>query len=90
MRNQKNILRHELIGLECEIVKAKNKYQVGLKGKIIDETMKTILLENEKIKRIPKQGTTFRLKLDNCIVDVDGDKLISRPEDRIKKKFKKW
>lgn len=87
MRTPGNILRHELIGLECEIVNSKNKSQIGLKGKILDETMKTIVVND---KRIQKNGTTFRLKLDDCMVDVNGSKLLSRPEDRIKKKYRKW
>lgn len=91
MRTPKNIIQHELIGLNCEIVKASNKYQIGIKGKIIDETMKTILLQTKVgRKRIPKKGTTFRLSLDNCKVDLIGDYIVVRPEDRIKKRIRKW
>jgi ribonuclease P protein subunit POP4 len=90
MRIPGNILRHELIGLECEIVNSKNESQIGIKGKIIDETMKTVVLYDGKQKRIQKNGTVFRLTLDNCKVDVDGSKLVARPEDRIKKKYRKW
>jgi ribonuclease P protein subunit POP4 len=87
MRTVRNILRHELIGLYCEIVSSKNKSNVGLKGKIIDETIKTIVIDG---KRIPKQNTIFRIKLNDIKIDVDGNYLLSRPEDRIKKKIRKW
>jgi ribonuclease P protein subunit POP4 len=110
MRNAENILRHELIGLECEIVSASNKNANGIKGKIVDETMKTVVIESEKKsgsegnrkaisntsdfnqprKVVEKKGTIFRLKLDKETVDVDGNFIIARPEDRIKKKIKKW
>ena len=91
MRTPKNILRHELIGLECEVADASNKCQIGLKGKIVDETRKTITLETTKgCKKIAKQNTTFRLKLNKHTVEISGNDIIARPEDRIKKKFKKW
>ncbi len=91
MRTPSNIIRHELIGLECVVSKASNKGHAGISGKIVDETLKTIIISHKGTnKRIPKQGTVFRIMLDNKEVDVDGDYLIARPEDRIKKKFRKW
>ena len=91
MRTEKNILLHELIGLECEVIEAKNKSQIGLHGRIIDETMKTIMVSGpQSNKIIPKKGSKFRLKLNNKKIDIVGDFIIARPEDRIKKKLKKW
>ena len=91
MRTPRNILRHELIGLNCEIRKSSDKNHTGLKGKIVDETMQTICLMTEKgSRRVPKKGSVFRIELDDKKVDVEGDHLFSRPEDRIKKKFRKW
>lgn len=87
MRTMRNILRHELIGLHCEVISSKNKSHVGIKGKIIDETMKTIVING---KRVPKQNTTFRIKLNEKKINIDGNHLLSRPEDRIKKKIRKW
>jgi len=87
MRTAKNILRHELIGLQCEVVSSKNKSQAGIKGKVIDETLKTIVIEG---KRVAKKDTTFRLILNDKKIDVNGNYLLARPEDRIKKKIQKW
>ena len=87
MRSERNILRHELIGLYCEVVGAKNKDLVGLRGKIIDETMKTLVIDR---KRVQKQGTKFRVVLGQKRLIINGDFIVARPEDRIKKKFKKW
>jgi len=89
MRNEKNILRHELIGLPCEVVRALNNSSVGVKGKIVDETMQTVVIQDDEKKRIIKKGTTFRLDIGKK-VDVDGNYIIARPEDRIKKKISKW
>lgn len=87
MRNAKNILLHELIGLQCEVIEAANKDQIGIKGKIIDETLKTINISD---KRVFKTGSVFRVLLNGKRVDIDGNYLVARPEDRIKKKLKKW
>ncbi len=89
MRNAENILRHELIGLECEVVTASNPSQVGIRGKIVDETMKTIVIGSER-KAVEKKNTVFRVNLGGETVDIDGNFIIARPEDRIKKKIKKW
>lgn len=91
MRTAKNIIRHELIGLKCEIINSENISQKGISGKIVDETMKTIVIETGKSeKKIPKKGTMFRLEIGKQSVDINGDYLVARPEDRIKKKFTRW
>lgn len=90
-RTAKNIVQHELIGLECEVVAASNRSQIGTKGKVVDETMKTVVIGTEHgPKVIEKQGSVFRLDLDGRIVDIDGSVLLARPEDRIKKRISKW
>ncbi|MCD6381369.1 MAG: ribonuclease P protein subunit [Candidatus Aenigmarchaeota archaeon] len=91
MRTPKNILRHELIGLECKVVNAKNKSQIGLHGRIVDETKKTIVLETKKgMKRVFKAGSIFHIKLGRLWVEILGDDILARPEDRIKKKIRVW
>ncbi len=91
MRTWKNILQHELIGLECRVVGAANESQTGIRGRIIDETMKTIVIDagGEK-KVIQKKGSVFRVRLGGKDVDISGDFIIARPEDRIKKIIRKW
>ncbi len=91
MRTPKNILMHELIGLHCKVVQSKNKSCTGLEGKIIDETMKSVILKTKNGRKIVmKKDTMFRVDLGHQQADIDGNFIIARPEDRIKKKFKKW
>lgn len=87
-----NIGKHEFIGLDCSVETALNESNVGIHGKVIDETMKTLTFDvNGDRKKVQKKGTEFVFKLPkNGKVKIDGDKIIARPEDRIKKKFKKW
>lgn len=90
-RNEKNILQHEFIGLTCEVVESRNSSSIGTKGKVVDETMKTFVIKNGgKTKSIFKKGAKFKLDLNSKNVIVDGDFLVARPEDRIKKQIKKW
>lgn len=83
--NAKDLIRHELIGLDIEVVKAKNTSLIGIKGKIIDETKNTITIQNKKMKKILKDQAVFNIKVENKVFQVDGKLLVGRPEDRIKK-----
>ncbi|MBI4010343.1 MAG: ribonuclease P protein component 1 [Candidatus Aenigmarchaeota archaeon] len=88
-----NLVRHELISLPVKISKSTDLTQKGLSGKVIDETYNTIKIEAKdgKEKTVIKGNCVFVFTLPNKTkVQVDGNLLVSRPEDRIKKKFPKW
>ncbi len=87
-----NLVRHELIGLEVEIKQSTNPSQKGLEGRVIDESFKTLEIETKTgEKTIPKENTTFVFTIpDGSKVQVNGNLLLGRPEDRIKKKLSKW
>ncbi len=92
-RTPRNILQHEIIGLQARVAESRNPYQVGLEGKIIDETMKTIVLLTERgeRKRVLKSDVKLLLRLqDGTLVLVDGKELVGRPEDRLKKRVRTW
>ena len=91
MITSKNLVHHEFIGLKVHATNKKNK-SLNLQGTIIDETKNTIKIEgmdnSEKI--IPKKGTIFVFEIPNGEkIEIDGNILSVRPEDRIKKRFKK-
>jgi ribonuclease P protein subunit POP4 len=92
MITPKNIVKHELIGLTAEVAESANKFSKGLKGMVVDETKGTVVLETcDGEKKVQKKGTTFIFKISNGTkVKVSGDKIASRPEDRLKIKVKKW
>ena len=53
----KQITKYEFIGSYAEIVDSTNKSNIGIKGKIIDETKNTILIEQKnKQKRLFKKN----------------------------------
>lgn len=86
-RTARNILRHELIGLQCTVMKSSNPSSLGIAGKITDETMKTIVVGK---KRVQKKGSVFQVTLEEGNVRLDGSAIVARPEDRIKMKIRKW
>ncbi len=80
------LIAHELIGLECEVVTSPNEFEIGIKGEIVDETMKTLLVKTQTgLKRIEKKGRKFRINFRGNNFIVSGDIISFRPEDRIKK-----
>jgi len=87
-----NILRHELIGLQVKVLDALNPSVNGIRGKVIDETRNTLSISNgEETAMIPKEIATFRFHLPTGIlVDVDGSRLVSRPENRLKTRTRRW
>jgi ribonuclease P protein subunit POP4 len=84
-RIRKDLVKHELIGLDVEVVEATDPNQRGVSGRVVDETQNTFLLETNGAEvRIPKAGNTFRFAVGEG-VSVPGDRLRYRPEDRVKK-----
>ncbi len=77
---------HELIGLEGEVKDSTNPNQIGIKGRIIDETYHMLVIEeNGKRKMIMKKGAKFGIRLGDEYVTIKGDKINYRPHERIKK-----
>ena len=71
----------ELIGLYAEITDSKNKNNIGIKGKITDETKNTIKIEK---KTILKKDVKIKIKTDDQNITIDGKKLLKSPEERLK------
>ncbi len=85
-------MRHELIGLKTIVARSSNTLLVGTRGRIVDETRNTVKLSTrEGVKMIPKGIAVFRFDLpDGSIVEVEGAKLVGRPENRMKARGRKW
>ncbi len=81
-----NILRHELLGLE---VRAETE-GATVEGVVDWESAKTIKVKTpEGVKTVAKESSTLELRLpDGAVVRVDGTLLLSKPEDRVKKKHR--
>lgn len=91
MITPKNIIRHELIGLPVTIKQSSNKSNIGISGKVINETKNLLVIKTKKgEKRIQKKKSNFMFTVKNKKIIVEGNYLVAKPEDRVKKKVKKW
>ena len=72
-RTPETLARHELIGLPVRVVDAPSADFVGIAGRIVSETMKTLVVETAAgDKRVPKAASTFELKLSEESADEQG------------------
>ena len=83
--SKKKIFPDELVGEEIEVIKATNSSNLGMKGKVVDEskaTLKIVSGKNEKI--LLKKTIMFKLKKTGQV--IDGSLITKTPEERIKAK----
>ncbi len=86
MRTEKNLKMHELIGLYAKVVDSTNPNQIGIEGRIVDETYHMLIFETQRgEKMIMKKGARFKFKLNDKEVELSGDAINYRPHERIKK-----
>jgi len=80
-----SVRKLEFIGVEASVVRSTDPSLVGVRGLVVDETRNTFVLDaGGREKRVPKQGTRFRFNLQGG-VELEGEEILFRPEDRIKK-----
>jgi len=85
-RTPKNLIYHELIGLEVQVLHHLSENYIGLNGIVIDETKNSLLILTSKgVKRILKKGGKFLFKLsDKVYALINGEDILARPEERVK------
>lgn len=81
------VLMGELIGHETRVVKSPDRTLLGLRGPVVDETLNTLVIgrAGREIK-VAKQGNMF--EFGGTL--VRGEEILFRPEDRIKKNWKRY
>lgn len=81
-----NLIHHELIGLTVEIADSSNPSLIGINGKVIDETKNMLIIQSDGIKKIPKScvSFTFTIPEEEVRVKINGELLLSQPENRVK------
>ena len=89
MISPENILAHELIGMNIEIITKDNHGFYNLHGRILFESKNMILLQTIfGIKKIPKEMIKkARLLISGRDCFINGFSLLQRPEDRVSRIF---
>jgi ribonuclease P protein subunit POP4 len=87
MITQQNVVNHELVGLDAQILESTNKTFIGLFGKVIDETKSMLVIDTKRgTKMVSKQHNKWKFTLGDQDFTIDGNMISKRPEDRIKVK----
>ncbi|MEM2936743.1 MAG: ribonuclease P protein component 1 [Candidatus Bathyarchaeia archaeon] len=91
MKLSPDILQSELIGLHAKVAKSLHADYLGIKGKVIDETKKTlVILHGNERKTVTKDAAIFHFTMPNgTIVEIDGKAIVGRPEDRVKRQVRR-
>ncbi|MEM2021937.1 MAG: ribonuclease P protein subunit [Zestosphaera sp.] len=86
-RSARNLKYHELAGLEVRVISHTDSSLTNVLGCVVGETRNVLkVLKDGRIIHVPKAGGVFTFKLENGTnVLVDGDALVGRPEDRMKR-----
>ncbi len=86
-RTHKNLVYHELIGLEVEVLNHPDPSVIGVKGIIVWETKRTLIVSSRgKHLVILKTGGLFRFKLPHGeLVELRGDHLMGTPIERARR-----
>ena len=88
MRRKRSLKKPIVLhGRQLRIVKSFNLALEGIKGIVVEETKKTIVLKREdgRITRVPKLGSLFELSYDSKRYLIEGGLLLGRVERRIKR-----
>lgn len=85
------IVQLELIGLKACVVKSKQPNYKGIRGIVIDETRNSLVIRHKnESKVILKNICVFHFTLpDGKVVEIDGNAILGRPEDRLRKHFRR-
>ncbi len=77
---------HELIGLEMRVIFSPDPSQIGISGKVVDETANLLIIKTEKgFKKIPKKYRKFEFFVGKRTIRLNGDRILGRPEERVKR-----
>ncbi len=86
------ILQKEFIGIDAKVQQSVNSSLLGISGTVVDETRNTLVIRHKnRDKKIVKDIVVFRFNLqDQTIVEIDGRTMVGRPEDRVKRKVRRY
>ncbi len=83
----RDLIFHELIGLKIEVVYSPNICELGIRGKVVDETRNLLIVRsNSSLRRIEKRYRVFKFVLPcGKRAYVCGSSIVGRPEERVKR-----
>lgn len=89
---KENLIGHEFIGLKVKVINSTDLNKKGLEGIIKRESKNLIEIQTKKgVKKIPKKEAILEFVLPEKKekITINGNKIVYRPENRIKLLVKK-
>jgi ribonuclease P protein subunit POP4 len=71
-----------LLGKKVEVIQSSNRYEIGIKGLVIEDTKNTIKIRTENGVKILIKNNIILMVNDR---KIDGNLLIGKEEERIKR-----
>jgi ribonuclease P protein subunit POP4 len=77
------LVKHELVGLQVRVVESTDPNRVGIDGRVVGETMRTLRIRADSgVVQVPKAGTTFEFALtDETAGTREGAGAASEPSE---------
>lgn len=80
-----NLIYHNLVGLNVRVISAADPSQMGVEGRIVDETSRMLRIATRYGERmIPKAYSKFSFNLPQQVI-VEGSEIAQSSEDRLKR-----
>ena len=90
MIDPKYLVYHDLIGFQVLVKHKKSKANFVDSGIIIDDTKNLLIVkEDNRTKRFVKKDYQFRVVFKGGILEIDGNKIVGVPENRLRSLKKK-
>ncbi len=82
-----NIFFHVLVGLPACVLLSQDPSLVGRCGVVVEETARTLVLEESDGRRIrvQKRGSVFEFRVGRVAVVVEGELIVGRVDERLKR-----
>ena len=79
-----NIITKEFIGSQLKVVDSRNKANIGIEGKVVDETKYTFRIKTQNgEKMLMKKNIVAEICYKGKKYTINGEKITKRPHERI-------
>ena len=87
--NNRNIVIHELVGLDVQVVDSRDRKQIGINGSVVRETKNLLYIKSgETTVKVVKLISEFRFGVGNRRFKVKGEEINFRSHERTEKALK--
>jgi ribonuclease P protein subunit POP4 len=84
--NNSNIVIHELVGLDVQVIDSRDRKQIGINGSVVRETKNLLYVKTgDTTAKVVKLISVFRFRVGNRRFDVKGEEINFRSHERTEK-----